>query len=275
MSVRSWLLTAMSAALLLCSACAAALAWPVEAGAADWGEGSQPSKSRPWGRFELKRENTARGTPEESTKTTLRFEKFLDGPLDILRIDLPFPDATADFEGSPFDPRLGDIKMRVRFRAVPKDGYTIGSYIEATFPTANPENLGGGKYQLSGGVRVVVPLSAPFFEEPKAHKPQFESELSQVVSVAGDAARSEINYTKLELTLYDVWRGKYTFKLKGKPTVDWIQDGRTGAVGEIEGGLFFGAGWRTWLMLGHRLWGPDNIKGTYSTRVEMGITRPF
>jgi len=128
---------------------------------------------------------------------------------------------------------------------------------------------------LSGGVRVVVPLSAPFFQEPKVHKPQFESELSQVVSVAGAAARSEINYTKLELTLYDVWRGKYTFKLKGKPTVDWIQDGRTGAVGEIEGGLFFGAGWRTWLMLGHRLWGPDNIKGTYSTRVEMGITRPF
>ena len=58
------------------------------------------------------------------------------------------------------------------------------------------------KYQLSGAVRVVVPFSAPFVEELKAHKSQFESELSQVVSVAGAAARSDINYTKVELTFY-------------------------------------------------------------------------
>jgi hypothetical protein len=260
---------------LLCGAGAAVPACATGEPTLESDEGAHASQRRPWGRFEVKRENTSRGTPEESTKTTLRLEKFLEGPVAVLRLDLPLPDATTDFEGSAFDPRLGDIKVRARFRAVPAGRYTFSSYVEATFPTANPESLGGGKYQLSGAVRMVVPLGASFFEEPKAHKSQFESELSQVVSVAGDTARSNINYTKLELTWYDVWREKYTFKLKAKPTADWTQDGRTGAVGEIEGGLFFGEGWRTWLMLGHRLWGPDSIKGTYNSRLELGITRLF
>jgi len=57
------------------------------------------------GRIELKRQNTSRGTPEESTQTTLRIETFFDGPLSVLRVDLPFPDEKTDFEGDPFSPR--------------------------------------------------------------------------------------------------------------------------------------------------------------------------
>jgi hypothetical protein len=60
-----------------------------------------------------------------------------------------------------------------------------------------------------------------------------------------------------------------------KPSVDWIKDGKTGSVGEIEGGLFFARHWRTWLMLGRRLSGPEGIKGTYDTRVELGLARTY
>jgi hypothetical protein len=39
--------------------------------------------------------------------------------------------------------------------------------------------------------------------------------------------------------------------------------------------LFFARNWRTWLMLGRRLWGPPGIGGTYDDRVELGLARTF
>lgn len=49
----------------------------------------------------------------------------------------------------------------------------------------------------------------------------------------------------------------------------------TGAVGELEGGTLFARHWRTWLMFGRRLWGPDGIAATYDDRVELGVARTF
>ena len=49
----------------------------------------------------------------------------------------------------------------------------------------------------------------------------------------------------------------------------------TVSVGEVEAGLFSARHWRTWLMLGRRLSGPERIKGTYATPVEMGLARTY
>jgi hypothetical protein len=226
------------------------------------------------GRMEIKRQNTARGTPDESTLTQLRIETFFDGPVASLRLDLPLPDEKTDFEGDLFNPRLGDVKFRARFRPLKSGEYTFPTFLEMAFPTADPKSSGSGKYQLSGGIRMVVPFTLPV-AQPKDHKAQFETELSQTVSVAGDEGRQDVNYTKFEFTFYDVWRGQYTMKVKLKPSVDWMKDGKTGSVGEVEAGLFFARHWRTWLMVGHRLSGPDGIKGTYDTRIELGLARTF
>lgn len=226
------------------------------------------------GRLEIKRQNTSRGTPDESTQTTLRVERFYDGWLAALRLDLPLPDEKTDFEGDPFNPRLGDVKLRAKFRPLQSGQYSFPYFMEMIFPTADPESSGSGKYQLSGGIRMIVPLTLPV-ARPKDHKAQFETEVSQTVSVAGDENRKDINYTKLEFTFYDVWRQTYTMKLKLKPSVDWIQDGKAGSVGEFEGGLLFAKHWRTWLMLGRRLTGPEGIKGTYDTRLELGLARTY
>ena len=226
------------------------------------------------GRVEIKRQNTSRGTPDESTMTQLRIETFFDGPVSALRLDLPFPDEKTDFEGDLFSPRLGDVKVRARFRPLKRGDYTFPAFLEAIFPSADPKSSGNGKYQLNGGIRMIVPFALPV-AQPKAHKTQFEIEASQTVSVAGDESRNDVNYTKLELTFYDVWRGRYTMKLKLKPSVDWIKDGRTGSVGEVEAGLLFARHWRAWLMLGGRLSGPEGIKGTYDTRVELGLARTY
>jgi hypothetical protein len=229
---------------------------------------------RPQWRWELKREMTSRGTPEETTKTSLRFERFFSGAVRLLRLDLPFPDEHTDFDGSPFDPRLGDIKVRAGFQPASRGELSFPSFVEVTLPTADPESLGSGKLQIGAALRMLAPARLPF-PDPAVHRSQFEGQLQQVVSVAGDEERKDVNVTKIELTLNDLWRRRYTFKLKLKPNIDWVQDGDSGAVGEIEGGLLFAEGWRAWLMLGHRVWGPAGIQGTYTDRVEIGLARTY
>jgi len=226
------------------------------------------------GRIELTRQNTAHGTPGESTQTKLRIDTILHGTINLFRIDLPFPDDKTTFAGDPFNPRPGDLKTRIGFAPFKAGGYSFPSFIEATFPTANPESLGSGKYQLSAALRMLAPINLPV-ARPADHEARFEGQVQQVNSVAGDPDTKDINYTKFELTLNDTWRGTYTFKLKFKPAVDWRQNGLTGSVGEVEGGLFFRRDWRAWLMLGHRVTGPSGIPSTYSDRIEIGIARKF
>lgn len=235
---------------------------------------SETAPASKTGRFELKRQNTARGTPNETSATTLRAERYFDGPIAMLRLDLPFPDEKTDFAGSPFQPRPGDLKARLRFRSWQTGAFAFSPFAELTFPTADPESLGKGKYQLSAGLRAVTPVLLPMLEA-SAHHSTFEFEVQQTNSVAGDPAFKDVNNTKFEFTLFDTWQKTYTFKVKLKPTVDWVQNGRTGANAEIEGGANFARDWRWWLMLGARAWGPSGIANTYQTRVELGLNYTY
>ena len=230
---------------------------------------SAVGSGQPRGRIELKRQSTNRATPAESTNTTVRFEWYFGGPVSMLRLDLPFPDDKADFSGSPFDPRPGDLKIRAAFRRIETDFVPLYSFVEATFPTASPEALGTGKEQLSAAIETRMPL------RPLGSRPVFEgrtlsAQIRQVVSVAGDPATPNINYTKLELAIRSTWRRDYTVKLTVKPVIDWEQGARTGAVAELEGGWTFISRWRALLMVGTRLWGPG-VPSTYADRVELTV----
>ena len=66
----------------------------------------------------------------------------------------------------------------------------------------------------------------------------------------------------------------YSLKFTAKPVIDWEQDGKTAAVGELEGGVTFQHGWRLLLMLGGRLWGGE-VASTYGTRPELTVGRTF
>jgi len=79
---------------------------------------------------------------------------------------------------------------------------------------------------------------------------------------------TNLNYTKLELGPLDTLPDAKTVKFTLKPAIDWEQDGRTGAVLELEGGMPLAAHWRGFLMLGARLWG-EGVKSTYGKRVEL------
>jgi hypothetical protein len=234
--------------------------------------GAQP---KGWhGRFQLSRQDTTRGAPGQSTQTKLLVDSVFAGTVNLLRFEFPFPDDKTSFPGDPLDPRPGDVKTRVGFASFKSGKYSFPTFVEVTFPTADPESLGTGKYQLSAGIRMLAPL-ARAADAPNALSAQLELQAQQVNSVAGDPETKDINYTKFEITLDDTWRGTFRFKLKLKPVVDWTQNGRTGSVAEIEGGLFFRRDWRAFLMLGHRATGPSGIPSTYSDRIELGIARKF
>lgn len=240
------------------------------AGAGDNSDGDAPAiepvkqenKKDRRGKLEFKRENTARGTDEESTKTSLKMFTYLNGFVTLFRLEFAFPDAKTDFEGDPFNPRQGDTKMRFGFRQFRLHTIPLDSFVEFTFPTAQPENLGGGKYQVSPGIETVFPLGRA--GGTKAHRVSGKLLLQHFLSVAGDESRKDINYSKIEFTLKDTWR-KYWLSFLFKPALDWVQDAKTGAVGEVEVGWNVTPDWSVALKGGHRLWG-EGVPSTYSKR---------
>jgi hypothetical protein len=218
----------------------------------------------------LRRENVDRGTSEETTKTYARLDNFVwDG---MLSFQVAFPDEKTDFNGSPFNPRLGDSKTRFRFAPLSAEGFSMSYFVEATFPTADPDELGSGKYQLSAGATATTQIPAPEFIK-RSHVFRLTSQLQQINSVAGDEERPDINYTKLDLSLRDTWGANWV-KLAVNTRVDWEQNGRTGAVGELEYGRRLDPDWSLWLLAGGLLWG-EGVKGTYGAKVMIGVDRWF
>lgn len=235
------------------------------------GEVTPPSTRR--GRIELRRQNSERGTADESTRTTIRLEANLAGMVSRLRLDLPFPDEKTDFAGDPFNPRPGDIKARAYFRPFRLGDAKLSTDVEMTFPTADPAELGSGKYQLGAAIHS-VPGAPDFISASGHHRLQIEWTVRHTVSIAGDAARKDINTTKPELALRDLLGSRHWLKLTFKPVIDWVQDGKTGAVLELEGGWNASRDWRFSLMGGARLWG-EGVPGTYDHRVELVAGRAF
>ncbi|HUN69690.1 MAG TPA: hypothetical protein VMU46_12880, partial [Burkholderiales bacterium] len=170
-----------------------------------------------------------------------------------------------------FQPRPGDVKLRAYFRPFQIGESSLGSDVEVTFPTADPSSLGTGKYQLGAALHS-MPSATPDFVSG-SHQWRYEWHVRQTVSVAGDAQRKDINNTKPEFGLRDTI-GRYWLKLTLKPTIDWVQNGKTGAVLELEGGWNATRDWRFSLMGGARLWG-EGVPGIYNRRVEVVAGREF
>lgn len=225
------------------------------------------------GRVELRRQNTDRGDPDESSKTTLRFEAYLAGTVTRLRLDLQFPDEKNDFDSSPFQPQLGDTKLRVTFRPFKVGETRLAGDVELVFPTADPETAGSGQYQINPAINS-VPGAPDFTLDSGRHQVRYEWLVRQSVSVAGDPDRKDINTTKPEFALRDTIAGGYWLKLTFKPVIDWVQDAKTGAVLDLEGGWNASREWRFSLKAGGKLWG-DGVPGVYGRQVELVAGRAY
>jgi len=69
----------------------------------------------------------------------------------------------------------------------------VTSFVELTFPTADPKSQGTGKYRFCAGAKTVLPVppGPASFGSPKQ---SFSVQVQQVFSFAGDPARNDINY---------------------------------------------------------------------------------
>ena len=133
----------------------------------------------------------------------------LDGKLQ-LRVRVPFK--SLDIDSGPIsssESGLGDINVRVL--AVPflnpKSGTALAVGIEAFFPTASEDILGEGKFSL--GPQIFGVKFLPFGIRGSLIAPAVQ----QVVSVAGEGDRADINRTQLDLFLLKQSDDKRTYVL--------------------------------------------------------------
>jgi hypothetical protein len=221
----------------------------------------------PW-RVELKHVMSERGSAEESTRTTVRVEKVLDGFVTLLRLDVPYVDKNNAFASDPTNAGPGDLKARVGFRSLDSGAMRFWPYLDVVFPTANPPRLGKGKYQLGPGVTLFTPLPAPWGARGPALR--FAPLVQQYLSVAGDPDRADVNYTQLEAELVATWPSRWEVALNPKPVIDWTHGAATAAVLDLKGAWIPSPAWRLWIKPGVRLWGPS-LPATYDRQLELGV----
>jgi len=226
----------------------------------------------PW-HVELKRQWTNRGTPQESSKTTLRLEATPREYLSLVRVDIPFID---EKNGDPFSPHLGDIIFKLETVSLPVGVTGWQFLLQTTFPSAQPQSLGTGKYQLTPGTEVWVPIwaSSGPGDGPPVWRTGVQPLVEQFVSVAGNPSRTDINYTQIELQLKGSWRNTVSLKLNPKFMVNYVGGVSSGAVFEFEPHWNINRRWELDLTLGHSLWGVGE-PGTYQKKVEFSVRFNF
>lgn len=253
------------AALALAAVPLAAADPPV--GAGDPAEAAPAGAASPW-RFELKHLRTDRGTPDESTRTTVRIEKLREAPIALLRVDVPWVDRSVAGGGDPLNVGLGDVKGRIGLQAVRAGSGRLSPFLELVFPTAESAALGSGKWQLAPGATLSVPLPAPWSGPTRAAR--FVPKLEHYVSIGGDPDRADVSYTQAELKLEVEGRRGFMLSVNPKPVVDWIAGFDTAAVLEVQATWIVSPAWRLWAKGGARLWGPT-LPATYDRQLELAV----
>jgi hypothetical protein len=222
--------------------------------------------------IEPQRQWIDRGTPQESSKTTLRLEATPQKYLSLIRLDIPFVD---EKNGDPITPHLGDILLRFETVSQPVGITGWQFFMETIFPSAKPESLGTGKYQLAPATEVWVPIwDSARDQAPPVWRTGAQPLVEQFVSVAGDPSRTNIDYTKIELQLQGSWRNKVSLKLNPKFMVNYVGGVSSAAVFEFEPHWNINRHWELDLTLGHSLWGVGE-PGTYQKKLEFWVRFNF
>jgi hypothetical protein len=228
---------------------------------------ARPPKKEWLGLTELKREFTDKGEPPEKTQSTLKVDWYPAGPVSLVRLQLAFPDEHQ--EGATvfsfFHPQMGDLKTRVGFRSFRVFGHSLASFVELTFPTASPPDIGQQKYQLMPGARLAI-------GRINARGTRFDVQVTQTVSVAGDVSAKDINKTNVELSLKRTWHEETYLSAKLKPVTDWEKSAYTGASAELRASVNLSARWSAWMMYGVGLWNRD-ATGLYESKIGFGFIR--
>lgn len=187
------------------------------------------------------------------------------------RLDLPWVNKNNDFTSDPLAAGLGDLALKVSWRAPPALGARLAPSLELALPTAETSRLGSGKWVLAAALAATWRLPEPWSIHGRPMSAGVEPSLR--ASVAGDPARAEVGYAAVELKLIMPLAARWGLEAQVKPVLDWAAGWESAGVAELTGEWTPGP-WRLALKLGQRLWG-EAVGGTYDERVELMVRRDW
>ena len=178
------------------------------------------------------------------------------------RIDVPYVWNNATPQGVPSEQGLGDVVLRVNYRALRGPGYALVVGPEFVLNTAADPRLGFGKTLFAPVVFASIAI------------PDYKSVLfpfvQQTWSIAGDPDRNDINVTLLRLGVATRWPDRYYSFLEPSLYIDWERDGKTGFTLELEVGRLVNNRLSLWARPGVGVWN-NNLPQIYNWNFEVGL----
>lgn len=185
----------------------------------------------------------------------------------LLRTDIPFlRGSDPNRPGVSSESGLGDLAVVAGWRAYNTPEYALFIGAVSTFPTADENTLGLGKYSVG-------PLIAT-----ARFLPRWESFLFGVfqhqVSVGGDPARADVELTRAAAQINTIWAERWWTLVQGVWQVDWERSAKSSMTLEFEVGRNVVGRLGLFVRPGVGVWGQDVI-GAYDWNIEVGIRRTF
>lgn len=212
-------------------------------------------------RIQLQNEFRNRSGPGRQDQTTLRVDQpILNGGL--IRMDIPFLWLDPNATGEKTSAGIGDLFFRTGYRLVNAQRFKIFAGADVIFPTASDTLLGRGKYQVGPGVTATIPVAQI--------NTNFFPLIQHYWSIGGDPSRSDVDYTKFELSATVPWTKEWWATLDSYINVDWTKNGKTAMNMEFEVGRTLGSHVRAWARGGAGIWGSGTV-GSYDWLGQFGI----
>jgi hypothetical protein len=217
-------------------------------------------------RIQLSTEYRERPNGGGENRSVLRVDRPI-GDRAVVRVDVRFQGRnTTEGDTSTTKSGLGDLFVRAGYRLVDRKGFHLFVGSDVIFPTADPDVLGRGKYQIGPGMAASIALS------------EINSTLfplaQHIRSVGGDPSRREVNYSLLSLRLNTPWSPTWWTFVQPELRVDWQRNRKTAMLITGEIGRVLDAHYRLFSRLGGAAWGA-NVTGGYEFLGQVGVRYMF
>ena len=217
-------------------------------------------------RIQLSTEIRKRPNGSQEERSVLRVDRPI-GERGLLRVDVRYQERnSADSDTTSTKGGLGDLFVRLGYRLLDREGFHLFVGSDVIFPTADPDVLGRGKYQIGPGVAASFAL------------PQINSSLFPLVqhiqSVGGDPSRRNVDYSSLTLRLNTPWSPQWWTFVQSELRLDWTRDRKTGMFLTGEIGRRLGPNYRLYGRVGGAAWGA-NVTGGYDYLGQIGVRYMF
>ncbi len=183
-----------------------------------------------------------------------------------MRMELPYVHSDLRNPRIAPDTGIGDLSVRINYRALRTDKFALVVGSELQFDTAESPQLGAGK-------NVIAPIAFISFAVPRLRSTMFPT-VQYFRSVGGDDERPDVNYTAVKLFTITRWPANFYTGSEGVMYIDHHRKQRIGATVEVEVGRFLSPHLALWMRPGIGTHG-DDVPQVYHWNFEVGFRYLF